>query len=83
MGSDLEAPRIPRDFDGYVNCRVVDGAELTPERLREKCGLNSGAGSIALFCDFLIERLWGSSEAVFDKGLRGGVRVSGARRRAL
>ena len=72
MGSDLEAPCIPRDFDGYVNGRVVDGAELTPERLREKCGLNSGAGSIALFCDFLIERLWGSSEAVFDKGLRGG-----------
>lgn len=47
MGGDLEAPRIPRDFDGSVNGRVVDSADLTPERLRERCELNSGVGSIA------------------------------------
>ena len=34
VGTGLEAPRIPCDFDGSVNGRVVDGADLVPEGLR-------------------------------------------------
>ena len=29
----MEEPRIPRDFDGAVNDRVADSADLDPERL--------------------------------------------------
>ena len=52
MGSSLGVPRIPRDFDGSVNGRVADSADLASERLWERCEL---IGVSPLFCDFLIE----------------------------
>lgn len=33
IGSELEEPRIPRDFDHSVNSRVAGSADLAPERL--------------------------------------------------